>query len=545
MAKLFVTLVALFIAANSAPARAEGNLFYILDGSGSMWAEFEGRTRIEVARDLLSDRLPKWQAENTNIGLIAYGHNRKGDCTDIEVLVELGPAQPEALEQAIRSISPKGKTPIAASIDLVAQRLRTSEDSAHVILVSDGLETCHPDPCGSVRRLRALGIAFTMDVVGFDVTEEERAQLQCLAKEAGGTYFSAASAPEAIQALEEGEKNVADAMQLVPIAPPEEIVKVAQNVQFIVDTSASMADPFDGTTKIAAIQSRLDEKLADPVSDQENLSLRVFGGSCGSTIATRLIVPFDVGNGASIRAALDATRLEGEPTLGASLRGAIDDFDDTARYEGVSRRVVLFAGSAGACDPMLPWQIKEHFERAKITPVLHLIAMDPSPNQIRDIENMAGALRGYLHVVRSEEDLDRVLTSILEVDPVRDGVAAITKMLNGVVGHMNASSHATRRDDFATASAEIAAAQNLLRGSGVQFADLGSRASRETFRKLYDLADANRGLQKEGLAIAGGLVEAKKANDVTRWNNLIGSWNTSINEYNYNIREIDKLLKGL
>ncbi len=509
-----------------------------------MWAEFEGRTRIEVARDLLSDRLPKWQAENTNVGLIAYGHNRKGDCNDIEVLVELGPAQPEVLAQAIRSISPKGKTPIAASIDLVAQRLRTSEEAAHVILVSDGLETCHPDPCGSVRRLRELGIAFTMDVVGFDVTDEERAQLQCLAEEGGGSYFPAASAPDAIRALEAGEKKVAETADLVPVPLPK-IEKVSQNIQFIIDTSASMSLPFDGTTKIGAVQSRLQAKLADPVSDQENLSLRVFGGNCGSEIATRRPIPFGTGNGAAIRDALGAVRLEGEPTLGASLIATIDDFDDPARFEGVSRRVVLFAGSAGACDPMLPREVHNKFSGAGITLELHLIAMDPSPNQIADIENMAGAGRGYLHVVRSEEELDRVLTSILEIAPVRAGIGAIMDMLNGVVGHMNASSRATRQDDYTKASAEIASAKSLLEESKVQFADLGARASREAFRQLYDLAGENRDLQREGLDIALDLVDAKKANDVTKWNNLLGTWNTSIHSYNANINQINRLLNGL
>lgn len=48
-------------------------------------------------------------------------------------------------------------------------------------MVSDGKETCDADPCAAAKELEANGIDFTVHVVGFDLTDEETAQLQCVA----------------------------------------------------------------------------------------------------------------------------------------------------------------------------------------------------------------------------------------------------------------------------------------------------------------------------------------------------------------------------
>ena len=66
-----------------------------------------------------------------------------------------------------------------------------------MILVSDGVETCNPDPCAAARLLEEAGIDFTAHVVGFDVSDPEAlAQMQCIADETGGQFLTASSADE-------------------------------------------------------------------------------------------------------------------------------------------------------------------------------------------------------------------------------------------------------------------------------------------------------------------------------------------------------------
>ena len=531
MRTAFIAMVLVAAGAASLPA-AERNVYYILDASGSMWAQMNGSTRIEIAKDLLLDRLPNWRDQDVNIGLVAYGHNTRGDCSDIEVLVELKPLDEAEFTRAIEGISPKGKTPIAASINLVADKLRVSEEAAHVILISDGEETCHPDPCQAVADLKALGIDFTMDVIGFDITEAERTQLQCLAAAAGGRYFTAADAPQLHEAIAIAEET-------------EPVEKIAQNVQIVLDRSEGMRAPFEGQTKHAVALRHLERKLEGPAAAVENLSLRTFGGSCEDPNSTALAVPFATGNAKRILEHVEGIDLRGEPTLAASLLAAIDDFSDPARFEGVARRVVLFTGSRGACDPMLVREVYDLFQSARIQADVHLIAMDPPPDHVEDLERIVGATGGFIYTVRTEKELAQAMDRIFDIEPVLSGVTTITEMLNEAVNYLNDGIRRVEKEDYSGARQEVTNGKTLLFETRAQFTDLGERQSRETFRKLYGLAEASRELQEKGFQITEQLLEAHSQDDVAKWNALISDWNTSISSYNDNVRSMNSLLKSL
>jgi len=90
------------------------------------------------------------------------------------------------------------------SIIAAAEALRYTEDSATVILVSDGVETCNPDPCAAMRALEEAGINFTAHVVGFDIGSDAvaLAQMQCIADETGGQFLTADNAEELGAALQ-------------------------------------------------------------------------------------------------------------------------------------------------------------------------------------------------------------------------------------------------------------------------------------------------------------------------------------------------------
>ena len=171
------------------------NIMFILDASGSMWGEIEGRDKIAIAKEVMAGLI--WDLpDNTRAGLVAYGHRRKGDCKDVEELVKIGPIDKEALTGTIQGLSPKGKTPITRSVRMTAEKLKVLEDETTIILVSDGKETCEGDPCALVQELKETGLRFVLHVIGFDVTEEEREQLECMAEAGGGRYFTAKTAGE-------------------------------------------------------------------------------------------------------------------------------------------------------------------------------------------------------------------------------------------------------------------------------------------------------------------------------------------------------------
>jgi Ca-activated chloride channel family protein len=176
------------------PLQAEEQAILVLDASGSMWGQIDGRAKIEIAREAVGGMLAAWPASH-QLGLIAYGHRRKGDCADIEALLPPGPLDAAAFQGRVDGLVPKGMTPITASVRAAAEALRFSEQRATVILVSDGEETCNADPCALGAELERLGVDFTAHVIGFDLPEgPARAQLQCLAEGTGGRYIEARDA---------------------------------------------------------------------------------------------------------------------------------------------------------------------------------------------------------------------------------------------------------------------------------------------------------------------------------------------------------------
>ena len=64
-----------------------------------------------------------------------------------------------------------------------------------MILVSDGGDNCAPpNPCQAAREVSKRGIDLSISVVGLQVNERVRRQLECIAKAGGGTS-SASTTP--------------------------------------------------------------------------------------------------------------------------------------------------------------------------------------------------------------------------------------------------------------------------------------------------------------------------------------------------------------
>jgi Ca-activated chloride channel family protein len=216
---------ALVLLTLSLPAAAQDrpNTILVLDGSGSMWGQIDGVNKIVIARQVVGDLLGTLP-EDLNLGLTVYGHRRKGDCSDIETVVTPGPGTRAAISSAVNAIRPLGKTPMTDALIAAAQALRYTEEAATVILVSDGVETCNPDPCAAARALEEAGVNFTAHVVGFDVSDPAALlQMQCVADATGGQFLTAADAAALAEALTRVATAMVPPAPAAPPAPPAEI----------------------------------------------------------------------------------------------------------------------------------------------------------------------------------------------------------------------------------------------------------------------------------------------------------------------------------
>lgn len=199
------------------PALAAERAIIVLDGSGSMWAQIEGKARITIARETLQSVLSTLP-EELELGFMTYGHREKGNCGDIEMLVPAGAGTGAAIAAAAMDINPKGMTPISDAVRLAAEDLQFTEQKATVILITDGLETCEVDPCALADDLESRGIDFTTHVLGFGLSDEEGQQVACLAENTGGRYLPANDGAALVEAL---TVTVAEAAQAEPEPAPE------------------------------------------------------------------------------------------------------------------------------------------------------------------------------------------------------------------------------------------------------------------------------------------------------------------------------------
>ena len=189
---LCVVAKTLFAQSRQAP-EVPSPIIFVYDASGSMWGQMEGKTKMEIASSVLSTSINNF-AENQQIGLVAYGHRKEGDCRDVETLLPLTNTSKVKVSSAVKAIKPLGKTPLAHSAEKVIGQLRTRKEKATIVLITDGIESCDGDICKVVSAAKKEGIDFKLHIVGFGLKEGETSQLKCAAKAGDGNYYDAADA---------------------------------------------------------------------------------------------------------------------------------------------------------------------------------------------------------------------------------------------------------------------------------------------------------------------------------------------------------------
>jgi len=163
------------------------NVLVILDISGSMREPLGDSSRMDVAKKILAryiDALPS----GMKTGFVIYG---KTDCGDesVELVAPVGRLNRAALKGRIASLEPRGSTPIALTLGKVSGYFKGFEpDNNHLILISDGMESCGGDPIGAIMELKESEANPEVTVIGLGVNAATRAQLSRIAASSDGVY---------------------------------------------------------------------------------------------------------------------------------------------------------------------------------------------------------------------------------------------------------------------------------------------------------------------------------------------------------------------
>ena len=211
MKKSIIVLLVLSIASqlNAQNKDVTSPIIFIYDASGSMWGQMQGKTKMDIAADVLTTSISNLP-EDQRIGFVAYGHRKKGDCEDVEFLVNVENGTKSDVNQSIKGIKPLGKTPLAFSALQVIDKLRQTKLKATIILVTDGIESCGGNICDVIKAAKKEGIEFKLHIIGFGLKDGDTDQLKCAAEAGDGNYYSAGDAGGLGDVLEEATAATVD-----------------------------------------------------------------------------------------------------------------------------------------------------------------------------------------------------------------------------------------------------------------------------------------------------------------------------------------------
>lgn len=192
------------------PAQAEDpppQVLLLMDASGSMKEpDPSGSSKMDAAKKAL-DGVIQEMPDSAEVGLRVYGATEAGGeptpaaCADTQLVAPIAEMDRATLGAAVEGFQAKGETPIAHSLEQAAADF-SGDGAKRIILVSDGEESCVPDPCPQVESLAAQDIDLTIDIVGLAVDAAAKDQLSCLTEATGGTYYDAADAGELADGLQ-------------------------------------------------------------------------------------------------------------------------------------------------------------------------------------------------------------------------------------------------------------------------------------------------------------------------------------------------------
>lgn len=191
------------------------NVLVILDVSGSMANEINGKSMMDIAKDSIREftsDLP----EEANIGLRVYGHEgartgktKEESCQITDLVYDIQPLDKQEFQGIVDSFEPTGWTPIGLSLEKAKDDFKDfpgEENTNLVYVVSDGAETCGGDPVKAAKELTDSNIQPIINVIGFNVDIEGQSHLREIADAGGGIYTNAGDEEQLKEAFDQAEE---------------------------------------------------------------------------------------------------------------------------------------------------------------------------------------------------------------------------------------------------------------------------------------------------------------------------------------------------
>jgi Ca-activated chloride channel family protein len=153
------------------PPKPLTRILFVFDASQSMYGRWQSDTKFNIASRLFVNILDSLKnIKNLSLALRVYGHQKQfppQDCNDTRLEVPFAPDNIARMKHVIKSLIPKGTTPIAFSLQQSVNDFPPCDNCRNiVILITDGLEECGGDPCAVSHELQQKGIILKPFIIG-------------------------------------------------------------------------------------------------------------------------------------------------------------------------------------------------------------------------------------------------------------------------------------------------------------------------------------------------------------------------------------------
>lgn len=222
-ARIFVIALAALLAlleplrAHAAPETRP--VMIVFDGSGSMWGPFaqEKQTKLAAAREAVGAALARLPAA-TPVGLASFGHRRRADCSDAEVMLPPQPDSRERITGLLDKLNPKGRGPVTLALRQAAGAL--SVPDASILLIHDDADNCQQDACAAAQELRAAMPKLTVHVIGLGIAAQDVPRTACVAEATGGKSFNVETVAQLTDAVGAALQLASQSPAAAAPAPP-------------------------------------------------------------------------------------------------------------------------------------------------------------------------------------------------------------------------------------------------------------------------------------------------------------------------------------
>lgn len=181
-------------------------VLFILDFSNSMSEYLEGRRKVDLMVDTMKSILPNLNPR-ISVGLRVYGH-RMGftpieACRASSLVSPVSMGSGITIRNSLLDLKPRGMTPITYSLkQAIKNDFMGFTGKKHIILLTDGGENCDESPCTYVMELIKFRKDVTIDVIAFNIDDEDDlSQLECTSLVTSGKFYNAQTAAELARSL--------------------------------------------------------------------------------------------------------------------------------------------------------------------------------------------------------------------------------------------------------------------------------------------------------------------------------------------------------